>query len=138
MAADVPKMLTRGHEREYATWMLRDFTHPENEMTPAFEEDVLRTYAEPAALKASFELYRTAGQDAADFAPLYGSKLAAPVLALGGEQCFGDRVIETFRQVAGDVSGGVVERASHFVPMERPDEVTRVLGEFIGRTKIDG
>ena len=130
---EIPELLTRGHERPYIAALYRQYLHPQNVMTPEDHEEVLRAFGQPGALQVGFELYRTGGQDETDFRETYKTKLQMPVLALGGAHCFERRVIESFAQVANDVTGGVVEQAAHFVPMEQPEETVRQLTGFFDR-----
>ncbi len=131
MTADIPEMLTAGRERDYVAALWRIFLHPQNEATSEDREEVERAFAKPGALAASFQLYRSIPQDIEDFAPAYAAKIATPVLALGGEHCFSARVIETFRQVANDVTGGVLEATAHFTPLERSAATAERVRRFL-------
>jgi pimeloyl-ACP methyl ester carboxylesterase len=95
-------------------------------------DEYIRTFGSVGGLRGSFELYRTAAEDAAEFAPLYADKLKTPVLALAGDHSFGGRTEETFKQVADDVRGAVIERCSHFAPIERPGAVLEQVTQFLG------
>ena len=48
-----------------------------------------------------------------------------PVLALGGGEGFGRRelTLQSMRQVAEDVRGGVIADAGHFLPEDKPHEI---------------
>jgi len=131
MTPGIPEMLTAGREREYVAALWNIFLNPENETTPEDREEVERAFARPGALASSFQLYRSIPQDVADFGALYAKKLAIPVLALGGEHCFAERVIDTFRQVADDVTGGVIEATAHFTPLERSAATADRIAAFL-------
>lgn len=128
--SDVPEMLTSGREGAYIRLLFDAFVHPQNEMTEADYAELQRAYERPGALRAGFELYRTAAQDTAAFAPSYAAKLPIPVLALGGDCSMERRVLETYEQVAANVVGGVIERTAHFAPMERPQHTAEQLTAF--------
>lgn len=127
---DVPELLTSGREDAYIRLVFDAFVHPQNEMTAADYAELRRAYSTPGALRAGFELYRAAPQDAADFARTYESTLTVPVLALGGDGSMERRVLESFEQVSAEVLGGVIERTAHFPPMERSDHVAEQLTAF--------
>ncbi len=56
-----------------------------------------------------------------------------PVLALGGEFAEGNDVLRSVQHVAEDVRGGIVERAGHSIPEERPDRLAELLLDFFDR-----
>ena len=53
-----------------------------------------------------------------------------PVLALGAERGVGHGIVEAMRALANDVRGGVVADCGHYMPEERPDEISRALIGF--------
>ena len=59
------------------------------------------------------------------------SRSRVPVLALGGDQRFGSRMVPMLREFASNVTGGSIERCSHYVADERPDEVAAALIGFL-------
>ncbi|HWO67308.1 MAG TPA: alpha/beta hydrolase, partial [Umezawaea sp.] len=90
--------------------------------------DVLR---DPAALRASFEFYRSAESGPQVVERTRGRKLVMPVLAIGGERSSGTVVEDTMRAVATDVTGLVLPGVGHFVPEEAPDEFVKALLDFL-------
>jgi hypothetical protein len=56
---------------------------------------------------------------------------------LGGKHCFERRTLETFEQVATDVTGGVIEGAAHFAPLERSEATAGPLLEFLAAHPIE-
>ncbi|MCS7480690.1 alpha/beta fold hydrolase [Umezawaea endophytica] len=90
--------------------------------------DVLR---DPAALRASFEFYRSEESTPQVVERTRGAKLAMPVLAIGGERSSGAVVEQTMRAVAADVTGLVLPGVGHFVPEEAPDELLKALLDFL-------
>jgi hypothetical protein len=56
--------------------------------------------------------------------------------ALGGEHCFERRTLESYQQVATDVTGGVIEGAAHFAPLERSEATARPLLDFLAAHPI--
>jgi pimeloyl-ACP methyl ester carboxylesterase len=61
------------------------------------------------------------------------TKLNVPILAIGGECSYGGKVFEAWRPLVDDVSQAVVEGAGHWPADENPDELARVLLDFLGR-----
>jgi pimeloyl-ACP methyl ester carboxylesterase len=56
------------------------------------------------------------------------TKLAMPVLALGGELATRDNMMKAMQQAATTVSGGSLAGCGHYLPEECPEEITaRVL-----------
>ncbi|MEW2508401.1 alpha/beta hydrolase [Amycolatopsis sp. NPDC047767] len=58
-------------------------------------------------------------------------KLKMPVLAIGGEDSFGQAVPDQLRRYAVNVQGGVLKNSGHFVTEEKPHEVTAMLQAFL-------
>lgn len=87
---------------------------------------------DPAALRASFEYYRTLDTSAEhtlrwrDEGPL-----TIPVLAIGGQHSTGTMPEETLRMVATDVTGLVIPGTGHFLPEEAPQELSKAVLDFL-------
>ncbi|HEX6340599.1 alpha/beta hydrolase [Umezawaea sp.] len=90
--------------------------------------DVLR---DPAALRASFEFYRSERSGPQVVERTRRARLAVPVLAIGGEHASAEEVERTMRAVADDVTGVVLPGAGHYVPEEAPDALLDALLEFL-------
>ena len=58
---------------------------------------------------------------------------ADAVLALGGEQSYGPQIVSMLQEFAPDVTGGSVAGCGHWMPEERPTEVTEHLLRFLSR-----
>ena len=86
-----------------------------------------------------FNLYRATPQDVADNEAFLagGGKLRMPVLCYGGPlgRGRGMAAIESWRRVAEDVRGGVVEGCGHWIPEERPDWTLEQLLAFFGEER---
>jgi pimeloyl-ACP methyl ester carboxylesterase len=65
-------------------------------------------------------------------------KLTMPVLCYGGANGRGRGMgaIESWRRVATDVRGGIVENCGHWIPEERPDWVVEQLLAFFGEEPV--
>ena len=89
-------------------------------------------------MRAGFNFYRATPQDVADNQSfLSQGKLKMPVLCYGGALGRGraKNAIESWRRVADDVRGGVIEDCGHWIPEERPDWVLAELRAFFGEEK---
>ena len=132
---DFPEALTRGREDIYLGFFFRHWGARPDAISEAAQREYLRTYRQPGAMRAGFHLYRATPQDVTDNQSfLSQGKLRMPVLCYGGAKGRGrgEAAIESWRRVADDVRGGVVEDCGHWIPEERPDWVTTELRAFFG------
>ncbi|WP_225440347.1 alpha/beta fold hydrolase [Amycolatopsis eburnea] len=58
-------------------------------------------------------------------------KLKMPILAIGGEDSFGEAVPDQWHDYAVNVQGRVLKDSGHFVTEEKPREVTAMLQSFL-------
>ena len=132
---DFPEALTRGREDIYLGFFYRHWGARPDAISDAARREYLRTYRQPGAMRAGFNLYRATPQDVIDNqSSLSQGKLSMPVLCYGGAKGRGrgEAAIESWRRVADDVRGGVVEDCGHWIPEERPDWVAAELRAFFG------
>jgi pimeloyl-ACP methyl ester carboxylesterase len=104
----------------------------------AIEPEAVRAYADPlrdpAHLRASFEYFRALAADVADNSESRRTPLPMPVLALGARASLAEAVPDQVAGYAADVHGDVVEDSGHWLFEERPDELSRRLLDFLGRS----
>ena len=74
--------------------------------------------------------FRAFAEDARENANYADQKLRMPVLALGGASGNGLVPLQQMKLAAIDVQGGVVEDCGHWIPTERPAELTKRLLAF--------
>jgi pimeloyl-ACP methyl ester carboxylesterase len=132
---DFPGQLTAGREDVYLGFFHRNWGARFDVITEEAQQEYLRTFRQPGAMTAGCKLYRATNQDVIDNeAFIAAGKLPMPVLCYGGAQGRGRGMaaIESWRRVASDVRGGVVEDCGHWIPEERPEWVTGQLLEFFG------
>ena len=131
---DLPEALVEGRERIFFRWFFENFGFRPDAVPTEDAEDYLRCYSQPGALRAGFAYYRATAQDVADneAAIRDGGKLRMPVLALGGGESFGRRLLvkDSLERVAENVQGSVIEQAGHWIPEEQPEELLRRLLAF--------
>ena len=132
---DFPEALTAGREDVYLGFFYRNWGARPDAISPEAEAEYLRTYRQPGAMRAGFNLYRATPQDVADNQSfLSRGKLKMPVLCYAGAlgRGRGEAALESWRLVAENVQGGVLEDCGHWIPEERPDWVTAQLLSFFG------
>jgi pimeloyl-ACP methyl ester carboxylesterase len=131
MKRDLPELLLAGNERAYVEAFLRDRAYDQGAISDADVEVYARAMAQPGATRGMLEWYRAFPQDDTDNRALRDDKLTVPVLAVGGEHRWGPRMVEMMSELATDVVGGAIPDCGHWVPDERPGELTEALLSFL-------
>ncbi len=132
---DFPEALTAGREDVYLGFFYRNWGGRPDAISQDAQQEYIRAYRLPGAMRAGFNLYRATPQDVADNeAWIAAGKLRMPVLCYGGPlgRGRGMGAIESWRRVAEDVRGGIAEGCSHWIPEERPQWVIEQLLAFFG------
>ena len=135
---DFPEALTAGREDVYLGFFYRNWGARPDAISEEDQREYLRTYRQPGAMRAGFNLYRATVQDIEDNqAFIAQGKLEMPVLCYGGAAGRGRRMaaMESWQRVASDVRGGIVEGCGHWIPEERPQWVVERLLEFFGEAE---
>ena len=81
-------------------------------------------------MKAGMEVFRAFDQDARDNADFARTKLAMPMLVLGGEKSGGDFLISQARMVATNIDGVIITASGHWLIDEAPGQVIPKLVAF--------
>ncbi|GEL21963.1 epoxide hydrolase [Pseudonocardia sulfidoxydans NBRC 16205] len=132
--ADLPEALVAGREELYLGWFYDNYGHRSDVITADDRAEYLRTYSDPAAMRAGFAYYRALDRDAADNARrATEQRIAIPVLALGGAGGWGRgaEVAASLERLVDDVTGGVIAEAGHWIPEEQPADLVRRFREFV-------
>jgi pimeloyl-ACP methyl ester carboxylesterase len=87
--------------------------------------------ASPAALHASFAIYRALDATIAQNQQRKTRPLTQPVLGIGGAHSLGDQVAATMKLAAGDVQALVIPGCAHWVAEETPEETLTALTAFL-------
>lgn len=133
---ETPLKLVAGRERIYFEHFWNDFAaDPKQSVSEADRRFYARSYAQPGAMRAGFEVFRSFEQDAKDFAQFAETKLTMPMLVLTGEKASGQFLIEQARLVDTNVAGVVVKGKGHWLMEEAPSEVIPRLVAFINRSQ---
>jgi len=128
---DLAELLISGRERAFLSWFYRAYAYDPTAIGEADVDEYVRTFAGPGGVRGALGVYRWIQATEAQLAPLRDAPIAQPVLALGGSLSMGDHAVAMVRGVAADVRGGTVERCGHFIAEERPDELLRLLDDFL-------
>jgi pimeloyl-ACP methyl ester carboxylesterase len=129
---DVPFMLMAGREDLYLGHIFARYAYDPDAVRPERMRRYVDAMREAGALRAGLEIYQEYFATAAQNEQHGQTKLAMPVLAMGGEACLGPLTKQCLHLAADDVSGGVIERCGHWIGEERPDFIAEQLLSFFG------
>lgn len=133
---ETPLRLVTGRERIYFEHFWNDFAaDPKHSVPEADRRFYARSYAQPGAMRAGFEIFRSFEQDAKDFAEFAQTKLSMPMLVLTGEKASGNFLIEQARLVDTNVEGVLIKGKGHWLMEEAPREVIPKLVAFINKSR---
>ncbi|WGD49092.1 alpha/beta hydrolase [Bradyrhizobium sp. CB1650] len=127
---EVAEHFMRGRERDLLTWFFWHAACNPSAVTPEDFEEYVRQICKPGALRAGINYYAAVWQDMTDHKEAARTKLNIPILALGGECSYGEKVFEAWRSLADDVRGGLIKDAGHWPADENPAEMARLVLEF--------
>ena len=82
-------------------------------------------------MRAGWAYFISFPQTAKDFEDLARTKLAIPVLSLGGEKANGAALAEQAKTVSDDVTTAVLKNTGHWVMEENPQETMDALLKFL-------
>jgi pimeloyl-ACP methyl ester carboxylesterase len=125
--------LVEGRERIYLDRIWNDFSGD-----PAKPDEETRAYyasqyAQPGAMRAGFAQFTALAHDGEDNKAFQQTKLIMPVLAVGGEKPFGASQAAVMRNVAVDVTEGVIPGSGHWLMEESPKATVALIKDFLNR-----
>jgi pimeloyl-ACP methyl ester carboxylesterase len=124
LAPGVPERLVVGNERAFLTWFYEGATATGEAFDRTTVEEYLRTFAGVRGVLGSMGIYRAAFTSIAQTEPLMATKIAMPVIAMGGTKGgLGAKVGEMVKLVAANVEIVNVRDSGHFLPEESPGAV---------------
>src|SRR5260370_39165393 len=123
--------LVDGRERIYFDRIWNDFTGDPGKPDEATRNVFTATYSQPGGMRAGFAQFAAFSQDAKDNRIFEQTKLAMPVLAVGGEKSFGPLQAVIMRNVATNVREAVVSGSGHWLMEERPVETIALIRGFL-------
>ncbi|MEU7867280.1 alpha/beta hydrolase [Dactylosporangium sp. NPDC049140] len=123
-APGLAETVLEGHEDAYVDWFLTAGTYEHRGVPPAIRDAFVRAYTGRDALRCGFGYYRAAQQNAE--AVLAAGRLTVATVAVGGNTV-GDLLHRQLRPVTDDLTGELVARSGHLVPLDRPDAVADLI-----------
>ena len=123
---DIAETLIEGKEREYLSWFMKGLAYNPS----AISEEAIDVFAKaPGGLRGPIEHFRAFPTDAEQNKESAKSKIAMPVLVLGGD--YPDNfALDSTRSLATNVTGITVPRSGHWIPEEQPRFVIEQLAKF--------
>ena len=127
-----PEALVQGSERIYFEHFWNDFAADKTHSIPEADRVAYTAaYSKPGRMRAGWAYFVSFQQAAKDFAELSQTKLAMPVLSIGGEKANGEVLAHQMKLVASDVTFVVLKNTGHWVMEEDPKETIDALVKFL-------
>ena len=127
-----PEALVKGRERIFFEHFWNNFAADKTRSIPEVDRRAYtQAYARPGRMAAGFAYFASFPKTAADFAELAKTRLAIPVLSIGGDKSLGDALGAQTKLVASDVTVVVLKDTGHWILEERPDETIAALTRFL-------
>ncbi|WP_296707156.1 alpha/beta hydrolase [Rhodoblastus sp.] len=125
--------LVAGRERIYLDRFWNEFSADPAKFDEASRTHYAQLYALPGAMHSGFAQFSAFDQDAADNRAWLatGTRLAMPVLAVGGEKSFGTTMATVMRAAATDVREGVIPGSGHWIMEENPQATIALVRDFL-------
>jgi pimeloyl-ACP methyl ester carboxylesterase len=130
--------LVAGRERIYLNRIWNAFSASPDQPNAATKDFFARTYSRPGGMRAGFAQFAAFSQDAQDNQAFAKTKLAMPVLAMGGEKSFGAMQAQIMREVASNVQESVIQGSGHWLMEEKPAEAVAVIRKFLDTSATRG
>ena len=127
-----PEALVAGREQIYFSFFWDDLAADKNRSLPdADRKAYIDAYSRPGRMRAAWQYFVSWPQTAKDFAELSRTKLAMPVLSIGGEKSLGKALGQQMKLVATNVTVIVLPDTGHWILEERPKQTTDALVKFL-------
>jgi pimeloyl-ACP methyl ester carboxylesterase len=133
LANGFPEELIAGKEDVWVAKFIDAIEVVKGSVTPQDVSVYARYLSDPAHLRGNLGWFRALPQDMTDTAESQKTKLAMPVLAIGAQGSLGEFVPTQVAKYASNVTPKVIPHSGHWIYEEQPDEMVRVLLEFLGQ-----
>lgn len=129
---DLPEELLRDKERVLIEWFFSNKAH--NWRSAFTKEDIdeyVQEYRQLGVMRGMLGYYRAVLDDFKINEPLGSQKIAVPILAINGEFGSSRDLLEKLKVLGEKVTGTMIKGSGHYIPEEKPDELTAQIIEFI-------
>jgi pimeloyl-ACP methyl ester carboxylesterase len=127
-----PEALVQGREATYFAFFWNDLAADKSRSLPeADRKAYVAAYSRPGRMRAGWEYFKNFHTTAKDFAELSKTKLAVPVLSIGGDKSLGGYLGQQMKAVAPNLTVIVIKDAGHWVMEEKPAETMDALVKFL-------
>jgi pimeloyl-ACP methyl ester carboxylesterase len=126
--------LVAGRERIYLDRFWNEFAGDPSKIDEATRVHYAALYAQPGAMRAAFAQFRSFPTDITDNTASMATKLAMPVLAIGGEKSFGATQAVVMRNSATNVTEVVIPGSGHWLMEEQPAATITAIRAFLHAT----
>jgi pimeloyl-ACP methyl ester carboxylesterase len=125
--------LVAGRERIYLDRFWNEFAGDPSKIDEATRVHYTAFYAQPGAMHSAFAQFLSLPKDAEDNKVSMTTKLAMPVLAIGGAKSFGANVAIVMRNAANNVTEVMIANSGHWLMEEQPTATIAAVHNFLDR-----
>ncbi len=126
--------LIAGREKMFVSHFMRQQTYDPTGPDEEALEEYARRLAAPGALHAGIEYFRSHRVDAEHNREHAKTRLAMPVLTVGGTANFGANLEPEIRPLAANLRSVMIDHCGHYLAEEQPERVVEALRRFFQET----
>ena len=127
-----PEALVKGRENIYFAYFWNDLAAAKDHSIPESDRKAyLAAYSGAGRMRASWQYFVSWPQTAKDFEQMSKTKLAMPVLSIGGDKSLGMALGEQMKLVASNVQVVIVKDAGHWILEEQAKQTTEAIVNFL-------
>lgn len=132
---DLPEVLISGREEQWLRWFFSDWTYDPATISGESFDTYVRAYRSPGAVRGAMADYRANAEDLEQDNEDAHIKIECPTLSLWGED-FGAvgkmfDMPKIWSEMATNLKAVPIKRCGHLPHEERPDEVNKLLLDFL-------
>jgi len=127
---ELPEALIVGRERVFLEWLFRERSANRMGLEAGAVDEYVRLYSRTDAWRHGLMYYRAIFDTAAQNRATAATKLAQPVLGVGGGEWLGELMKRAIDPVCANLRFEVIPHCGHFVPEEAPERLAALLAEF--------
>lgn len=132
---DMPEFLTAGKEKEYISWYFNKKSYIKDAINETDIETYYSSYKKPNKMKNGFNYYRYF-KESAEQNKTFTSTVSTNILAIGGEYALGSQIGIAMKRLSTNVTTEVIKDCGHYVPEEQPEELAKILINWINEKEI--